>query len=127
MNDSELRAFFDSYGQAFLKTPGDIADFYAAPCITARQGQVRLNATRADVEAFFADVLKRYRAQGFTGGEIKTFESTSLGRNSAAVTIKWAYKDASGNVLWDWTFTYNLYNCHDGWKILLQTLHDSAP
>jgi hypothetical protein len=68
MNDSELRSFFQSYGDAFLKTPTDIADFYAAPCITARQGQVRLNLTRADVEASFTDLLARYRAQGSAGG-----------------------------------------------------------
>jgi hypothetical protein len=126
MNDSELRSFFQSYGDAFLRTPADIADFYAAPCITARQGQVRLNVTHADVEAFFTDVLARYRAQGSAGGEIETFASTPLGVNSIAATIKWAYKDSSGSVLWEWTFTYNLYRVSDGWKILLQTLHDAA-
>src|SRR5215469_619379 len=79
MNDSELRSFFESYGDAFLRSPADIADFYAAPCITARQGQVRLNATRADVEAFFTDVLAGYRALGGAAGEIKTLASTPLG------------------------------------------------
>jgi hypothetical protein len=126
MNDSELRSFFQSYGDAFLGTPADIAAFYATPCITARQGQVRLNLTRADVEAFFTDALARYRAQGSAAGDIKTFASTPLGANSIAATIKWAYKDSSGSVLWEWTFTYNLYRESDGWKILLQTLHDAA-
>jgi hypothetical protein len=126
MNDSELRSFFQSYGDAFLGTPADIADFYAAPCITARQGQVRLNVTQEDVEAFFTDVLTGYRAQGGAGGEIKTFASTRLGVNSIAATIEWAYKDSLGSVLWEWTFTYNLYRGSDGWKILLQTLHDAA-
>ena len=126
MNDSELRSFFESYGDAFLRSPADIADFYAAPCITARQGQVRLNATRADVEAFFTDVLAGYRALGGAGGEIKTLASTPLGTSSIAATVKWAYNDSSGSVLWEWTFTYNLYRGRDGWKILLQTLHDAA-
>ena len=54
---------------------------------------------------------------------MRRFESTALGANAVAVTITWAYMDAADRVLWESTFTYQLYNGADGWKILLQTMH----
>ena len=126
MTETELRTFFDEYGASFLKTEAEVADFYNVPCVTARQGAIRLNATRQDIEAFFGQVLRGYREQGNTQGEIRSFNWSQLGANSVAATIRWAYKNAVGAVLWEWTFTYNLYKGSDGWKILLQTMHDAA-
>ena len=126
MAESELRPFFENYGAAFTQTGSDIAAFYHSPCMTARQGVVRLNPTRAEVTAFFDAVLQQYQAQGITRGDLQRFSSMPLGANSIAATITWHYKNASGDVLWEATFTYNLYRGADGWKILLQTLHDNA-
>ncbi len=125
MTESELRSFFAEYGASFLQTEVEIAAFYHVPCITARQGAVHLNATRPELLAFFAQVLRQYRAQGSAQGEMRRFESVSLGANSIAATITWAYQSAAGQVLWESTFTYNLYQGPDGWKILLQTMHDA--
>lgn len=124
MSEAELRTFFDGYGAAFTHTASDIAAFYHAPCMTARQGVVRWNATQRDVTAFFDAVLQQYQAQGITRGDLKHFSSMALDINSSVVTITWHYKNAAGDVLWEGTFTYNLYRGADGWKILLQTLHD---
>lgn len=126
MTESELRSFFTAYGASFLQTEVEIAAFYNAPCMTARQGTVHLNATRQEVQAFFAQVLRHYRAQGSTQGEMRSFESVSLGAHSAAATITWSYKSATGQALWESTFTYNLYKGPEGWKILLQTMHDAT-
>ena len=126
MTESEVRSFFTDYSAAFLQTEVQIAAFYGAPCMTARQGVVHLNSTRRDVHAFFAEVLRQYRAQGSTQGEMRSLESTPLGANSVAATITWAYKSATDRVLWESTFTYSLYKGPDGWKILLQTMHDAA-
>ena len=57
---------------------------------------------------------------------MRRFACVNLGANAIAATITWAYKDAAGRVLWEWTFTYNLYQGQEGWKILLQTQHDAA-
>lgn len=125
MTESELRTFFADYGASFLQTEVEIAAFYGAPCMTARQGIVHLHATRPQVHAFFAEVLRRYRAQGSAQGEMRRFKSVPLGANSVAATITWAYKNTVGHILWESTFTYNLYKGPEGWKILLQTMHDS--
>lgn len=63
ITDAEVRSFFAAYGAAFLETEDAIAAFYGAPCMTARQGVVHLNATPADVHAFFGAVLRQYRAR----------------------------------------------------------------
>jgi len=126
ITETELQAFFNDYGASFLQTEVEIARFYNAPCITARQGSARLNATGQDTEVFFGEVLRHYRQRGSTQGEICSFSWQPLGANSIAATITWAYKDGAGHVLWESTFTYNLYKGSQGWKILLQTQHDAA-
>ena len=120
----DLRQWFTKYNDAFPKGPGAVAEFYYAPCINARMG-VRLNHTRQDTADFFQQVIEKYRAQGWHHGEILSMETRSLGSNSAQATVRWAYKNAENQTLWEWTFTYNLYKANGDWKILLQTLHDS--
>ena len=122
---SDLRTFFDGYNASFGKGPSSIANFYFEHCITARIGNVRLNATKANTEAFFSQVLQRYHSQGFHHGSISSFDSRPIGINSVIVTIKWAYKDSNDKTLWEWTFSYNMYKSGGAWKILLQTMHDS--
>ncbi len=126
MTEAELRSFFSAYGASFLQTEAEVAAFYSAPCITARQSTVHLSTTRPEIQAFFAQVLRHYRAQGSTQGEMRRFEWVPLGVNSIAATITWAYKNATGQLLWESTFTYNLYKGADGWKILVQTMHDAT-
>ena len=121
----DLKAFFDRYNASFGEGPAAIADFYFEPCITARMGQSRLNATRKDTEEFFGQALGKYRGQGFHHGKILGFESRPIGANSALATIQWSYNDASGKSLWQSTFSYNLYKSNGAWKILLQTMHDA--
>jgi len=122
---SEIRQFFDAYNASFEQGPAAIAQMYHAPCITARMGVPTLNATRKDVEVFFASVLEKYRAMGWASGEMVSLDSQPLGVNSTLATVRWAYKDTSGKTLWEWTFSYNLYKSARAWKILLQTMHDS--
>jgi len=122
---SEIRQFFDAYNAAFDEGPTSIAQHYHAPCITARTGIPTLNATRQDVEGFFVSVLKKYRALGWDRGQLMSLESQALGINSTLATVRWSFQDNSGNALWEWTFSYNLYRSGAGWKILLQTMHDS--
>ena len=120
-----LRDFFDAYDGAFRETAKSIAQFYFEPCITARMGVPRLNATRTDTESFFGQVLEKYRAQGFDHGQILNLESQSLGANSVLATIRWSFKDKGDKTLWEGTFSYNLYKRDERWQILLQTMHDS--
>ena len=121
----EVKRFFEAYRDAFSRGPRAIAEFYSAPCLTARMGAVRLTATRGGIEALFADLDARYRAKGFTHATILAQDIQQLGANSVLATVRWAYKGAQDQTLWEATFSYNLYRCEDGLKILLLTLHDS--
>jgi hypothetical protein len=120
----DLRTFFDAYGESFLHGAEAIAVFFAEPCITARAGVVRINPSHETITAIFREVVEQYRARGFTHGDYIHIESRSLGTNSAFATLRWSYKDAAGSTLWENTFSYNLYRQANGWKILLQTMHD---
>jgi hypothetical protein len=64
----EFRKFFDAYKASFSEGPAQIAAFYSEPCLTARMGVVRVNATLKETEALFAEVDRQYRAKGFTNG-----------------------------------------------------------
>jgi hypothetical protein len=122
---SDLREFFEAYGASFRSGPSAVASFYHEPCITARMGSTHLNLTRGDTEAFFAKAMEAYRSKGQAGGAMLSMDSHPMGKNSAIATVRWAYKDIEGKTLWEWTFSYNLYRSGGGWKILLQTMHDT--
>jgi hypothetical protein len=121
----EVTKFIEAYRDSFSQGPSAIAEFYSEPCVTARMGVVRVNPTRNDTELLFVEVDARYRARGFTHGDILTLDVQPLGLNSALATVQWAYKGACEEMLWKTTFSYNLYRRDGVWKILVQTMHDS--
>jgi hypothetical protein len=88
-------------------------------------GVVRVNSARKDTEQLFAQIDENYRTKGFTHADILGLDIQSLGSNSALATVRWAYKGARGETLWETTFSYNLYRRDGSWKILLLTTHDS--
>jgi hypothetical protein len=122
---ADVEAFIGAYRDSFSQGPRAIAAFYSEPCVTARMGVVRVNPTRTDTESLFAEVDEKYRAAGFTHGDILALDVQPLGASSALATVRWAYKDARGKALWETTFSYNLYRRDGAWKILVQTMHDS--
>jgi NTF2-like protein (DUF6841) len=120
----DARVFLDAYRDSFAKGPAAIASFYAEPCVTARMGSVRINISQSDTAALFSEVDKQYRARGYTHADYDLSDVRNLGVNAALVTARWSYKGADRQVIWRATFTYNLYKREEGWKILLQTMHD---
>ncbi len=122
---AEVTAFIEAYRDSFSQGPRAIAGFYSEPCVTARMGVVRVNPTRNDTESLFAEVDEKYRAAGFTYGDILALDVQPLGSASALATVRWAYKGVRDDTLWETTFSYNLYRRDGAWKILLQTMHDA--
>jgi hypothetical protein len=118
-----LSAFFARYLTAF-SNPAQIAAYYNEPFIAARGGKIRLSPTKKDTEAFFKEIVEKYRAKGFDGGKLLAIDAAELGINAGRATIRWAYQDRAGRTLWESTFSYNLYSVGGAWKIVLQTLHD---
>ena|ERR1700752_2250224 len=120
----EVTKFIEAYRDSFSQGPSAIAEFYSEPCVTARMGVVRVNATRSDIAGLYAEVDAEYRARGFTHGNILTMDVQPLGANSALATVQWGYMGACEELLWKTTFSYNLYRRDGVWKILVQTMHD---
>jgi len=121
---AELKAFFEAYGNSFPKGAAAVAAFYSVPCVTARSGIVRVHHSNADITALFAEVDKQYRDRGYTHAVRVSFDWRSLGAHSVLATIRWAYKGAEEEAIWETTFSYNLYRRNGIWKILVQTMHD---
>jgi len=120
----DIAQLIEAYRDAFGRGPSAVAEFYAEPCVTARTGDVRVNATRRDTEVLFAEVAATYRDRGFTHGDVLSLRVEPLGANSALATVQWAYRGACEELLWKTTFSYNLYRRDGVWKILVQTMHD---
>ena len=120
----DVTKFIEAYRDSFSRGPSAMAEFYSEPCVTARVGVVRVNATRNDTELLFVEVDARYRARGCTHANILTIDVQPLGSNSALAIVQWAYKGACEEMLWKTTFSYNLYRRDGVWKILVQTMHD---
>lgn len=118
-----LSAFFGRYLAAF-SDPAKIAAFYNEPFVAARGGTLRLSQTKKETEAFFKEIMEKYRAKGFDGGKLLAIDVAELGVNGSRATIRWAYQNRAGKTLWESTFSYNLYSVGGTWKIVLQTLHD---
>ena len=121
----EVTKFIEAYRDCLGRGPSAIAEFYSEPCVTARTGVARVNLTRNDTELLFVEDDARYRARGFTHGDILTIDVQPLGSNSVLATVQWAYKGACEEMLWKTTFSYNLYRIDGVWRILVQTMHDS--
>jgi hypothetical protein len=58
----DVTKFIEVYRDSFSRGPSAMAEFYSEPCVTARVGVVRVNATRNDTELLFVEVEARYRA-----------------------------------------------------------------
>ena len=122
----EITEFIEAYRDSFSHGPNAIAAFHTEPCVMVRMGVLRVNATRHDTELFFVEADAENRARGFTHGDILNIDAHALGSNSALASVRWAYKGACDELLWKTTFSYNLYRYDGGWKILVQTMHDSC-
>lgn len=102
-----IQRFIEGCRDAFPRGPGVIAACYAEPCVTVRGGVARVNATREDTERLFAEVDRKYHADGFTRGDIVAMDVRLLGATSALATVRWADKGSRGETLREATFSYN--------------------
>jgi hypothetical protein len=121
----DVTKLLEAYRDALGHGPKAITEFYAEPCVTAQMGVVRVSPTREDTERLLAEVEATYRTRGFTHGDILAVDVQPLGANSALATVLWGYMGACEELLWKATCSYNLYRHDGGWKILVQTTHDS--
>ena len=121
----EVTTLIDAYRDACPRGPAAMSVFYAAPCVVARMGLVRVNATRRETDEVLAEVDADHRTRGFTHAEIIAMDVQPLGARHALVTVQWAYMGACEELLWKATVSYHLYRAEGAWKILVETLHEA--
>jgi hypothetical protein len=97
MEETEVRVFLESYGQAL--STGDlaaIADAWAVPALVlADQGAVAVGAS-AEVEAFFKHAVAQYHAQGQASTHPTQVKIERLGERLAEVDVSWEVLDDKG-------------------------------
>ena len=121
----EVTTFIEAYGAAMSYGPSAAMEFYSEPCLTVAMGAARMHPTRKDMESVLGDADARDRTRGFTRADLVTLDVQPLGSSSALATVKWASKGACEEMLGTTTVSYNLSWLDGGWKIVVQTMHDS--
>lgn len=119
-----IRTFFDTYLRAYERSPAELADLYSPPCIVVRGGMQTLYATPQELLTLFSALVASHRERGSTTAAIMDFACLPAGANAAFATVRWAYQNTAGSMLWETTFTYNLHRTHAAWKINVLTQHD---
>ena len=121
----QVRAFLDSYMQAFVSSDGgNIASLYHAPCVTVRaDGSVHCLQSSEELRSFFQKLADTYSQEGCRRWRYLDLEVIGIGRRSALVTMTWEMLRADETVIRRWRQSYNLLRVGEAWKILASTFH----
>ena len=120
-----LRAFLDRYCEAWNRDDLDgILEAYHVPSFTYKDGTLHAFLDAESRRDYVATFIELNRKEGPATWEILTFTVTDLGRNSALVTVRWAFRRPNGSVVWDFVDSYHLCRLDGRWKFLVRTLHD---
>jgi hypothetical protein len=126
-SDEFFRNFITKYGEAWdeydLET---ILDYYHLPSFVFKEGHVFANTTPDAKHRYFKDLVGTYEQERIVHADIPHFAEKSLGENSALVTVEWVCKRADGSAGFDFWDPYLLIRVEGQWKILGDTVHDSA-
>ena len=129
MTDSELtsdvRAFFESYQDAFDSIDGQrIAALYHIPTVTMRgDGSIHSLQSREELARFFQGVADNYQKDGYAGGRFDELQVSPIGGRSALATMDWQMLRRDGSLIREWRQSYNLVREGSGWQILVSTFH----
>ena len=123
----EIRAFFESYRDAFNALDGHaVAQFYAEPSGIAQDGGYTYWPDRQPVAANMTALCKIYEEKGFVRAEFEPCQFFSQGANYAVADIQWRIDWNAGQEPWRFKTTYNLVRTDQGWKVLLCTAYSEA-
>jgi hypothetical protein len=120
--DAYLLAYMDAWNQADLDR---ICDAYHVPALIYKRGRVVAIPDEAAKRTYFGELLGRTRPEleGGARWERPTCRATSLGRDSAMVTVRWILRRHDGSVLEDYLDSYHLIRIAGRWAFLGDTVH----
>src|SRR5262245_40767995 len=117
---------FSAYVQAFQTLiPGAVLPHCHVPCVFIASRGMRIMASAAEVETFFAGVIEGLRARGYARSAIASLAVRRMTDHAALVSVSRVRYRADGQELERLGETYTLLRSEDGWKIAAALVHDT--
>ncbi len=124
---SDIRAFFESYRDAFNALDGQaVAALYAEPSGIAQDAIYTHWNSRESVTQNMVALCKLYREKGFIQAEFEPGQFIEQGTHHAVADIHWRIDWSKGQEPWRFNTTYNLQRTAQGWRVLLCTAYSES-
>ena len=123
----EIRAFFESYRDAFNALDGKaVAELYAEPSGIAQDAVYTHWPTRTPVAENMVALCKIYRDKGFIRAEFEPGQFIDQGESHAIADVLWRIDWSGDQEPWRFKTTYNLVRVSEGWRVLLCTAYSES-
>jgi uncharacterized protein (TIGR02246 family) len=121
---SEIRAFFDSYREAFNRLDGEaVARLYAVPSgIVSDRGYTHWQSFEPIAQNMVA-LCELYAENGFASAAYEPVAFIEQGNDLAVADVSWNIERTDGQEPWRFNTTYNLMRMAKGWRVLLCTAY----
>jgi ketosteroid isomerase-like protein len=123
----DIRAFFESYREAFNALDGvAVAGLYAEPSGIAQDGWYTHWPSRQPITQNMVELCQLYRERGFVRAEFEAGQFIDQGEQFAIADLLWRIDWSQGQEPWRFRTTYNLIRTDQGWRVLLCTAYSEA-
>ena len=125
MSDESIERFFEEYAERYMALDADaIAAMCEVPFLAVREGRPIHLGNHAAVLEHLAALMDAYRQAGAAQAAIADLHVNRLDRMSAIATVRWNALSDVGELLRDFTTSYQLLReeC-GGWRVLSYTYH----
>lgn len=123
----EIRAFFESYRDAFNALDGHaVARLYAEPSGIAQDAVYTHWPTRALAAENMVALCEIYSHKGFVRAEFEPGQFIEQGERHAVADVHWRIHWTKGQEPWHFKTTYNLVCLAEGWRVLLCTAYSES-
>jgi hypothetical protein len=120
----EIRAFFETYREAFNRLDGKaVARLYAVPSgIAADSGYKHWSSLEPIIENM-ANLCRLYADNGFVSAVFEPVAFINQGHDFAVADLSWSIARTRGLEPLRFKTTYNLMRTADGWRVFLSTAY----
>ena len=125
MSDESIERFLEKYAERFVAFDVDaVAAMYEVPFLAVREGRSIHLGDHAAVLEHLAALMDAFRQAGVAQVIIADLHVNRLDRMSAIATVRWNALSDVGELLRDFTASYQLLReDRGGWRVLSYTYH----
>ena len=120
----EIRAFFESYRNAFNALDGEaVAKLYAVPSGIASDTGYEHWPAYEPIRDNMVALCKLYKDNGYVQATFEPETFLQQGEQYAMADLRWHIERSGGQLPWEFNTTYNLMRTAQGWRVLLCTAY----